>query len=393
MLSSRQARQRSVLMAVLVELRESLGFKLPEVALAGGWSISDLSRIERSEDLEVDDALRLSELYGVDVPRVLIVGRWRPKDAPLGALLKGNASTITADARFAITAAVCAARDVRALERELGVEGGRRVTEFREDVDLRHPDSGVASRLAEKVRAKLALPTIIGSVFDDVLRVLNVFVVGARFRDRAVDAVSSWSQETGAILVVNYDSPRCAAPFALRATLAHEVCHLLFDRQKMRDLQVFCEIDRPERSRWPREAQPIERRARAFQVELLAPQSQVLGLWRQLGEPQDPACIRTLSQRFGLGAEAIAWQLRNAGGADFTRQLPLAIADQTVWKECSTIAPSIRHVEIPEARRGYLLELVRLGVTQGKLSGSWGRELLRLDVPTWDRLCREWASS
>jgi Zn-dependent peptidase ImmA (M78 family) len=299
---------------------------------------------------------------------------------------------LTAFARFAMTSAVSAARDVRRLERLLERPARHSVSDFLDDTDVRHPDSGNAVRLSQAVRDRLELEAVIRSLVDDVLRPLGILVFGAHFRDPQVDAFSLFSGATGALIVVNRDSPRVENPLGLRAALAHEICHLLFDRKKMRELSAFCEMDQAEHSRWPANLEPVERRARAFQAELIAPQSLVLEQWRELGSPPVARAIPALSKHFGLGPIAVGWQLRNAGGPPYAGE-NMVVSGAGPWPEWSEVFPPCDSPEVPEMRRGAVVALVREGVQSERISGSLGRELLRVGVAEWERLETRWTSS
>ena len=66
------------------------------------------------------------------------------------------------------------------------------------------------------------------------------------------------------LVAINTECPDAVGPSGRRITLAHELCHLLFDRSRMQSFARFeggaAESDRL-----------IEMRANAFAVELLAP--------------------------------------------------------------------------------------------------------------------------
>jgi Zn-dependent peptidase ImmA (M78 family) len=372
-----------------------LGFRPEEVAHAGGWSRNEFKELEQSHEVEVEDALVLGDLYGIDLLKTMSSRRFDPKKLPLAGLLKGNATTLTADARFALTAALAAARDYRNVAKAVSTPPPIvSVTSFADDHDLRHPESHNVRRLAERTRKKLDLAGPIRSMVRDVTNPLGVFVVPLPFRDRFIDAVSSWSRETGAVIVVNSDSPRTTSPLGLRVALAHEVCHLLFDRSKMTGIRHFCEVDKPrgKKSGWPRDQESIERRARAYQAELIAPQ---LDVWEAWGESSGPARERlaALCGHFGLGPEPTAWQLKNGGGPALLHgSLPRISTSANEWTEEDELAPEADAAEVAEVRRGQLLRLVKSAYLDGRLSSSWAREVLRLGVGAWDQMRRQWES-
>lgn len=377
--------------STLLRLRVHLGFSSAEVATAGGWSRKRFAEIEREVDLDIDDGLKLSDLYGVDVARILETEKVTTRDVPIAALLKGSAETLTADARFAISGAMSAARDVRQVQTLLGVVPTVPVTTFGEDRDLRHPESGIATRLAARVRERLGLTGVIPSMVSDVCDPLGVLVFTARFADRAVDALSAWSRDTGPIILVNGDSPVARSPLALRTALAHEICHLLFDREKMRSVRTFCELERTVHSASDAQTEAIERRARAFQVELIGPSDLLLHRWKQL-DSTPAARIRDLCEEFGMGPVAVARQIGNApGGPPFVDPGVMMIPNGP-WREVERLQTRETHPTIPVMRRGLLLQLVRLAMEREILSFSRGRELLRLSSPEMEELVATWSS-
>lgn len=377
----------------LARIRQRLGFSTTEVAAAGGWSRRDFGELERSGELDVQDLLKLTDIYGVDVGTILDRGSVRRADLPVAALLKGNADILTADTRFAMTEAMSVARDIRTVEDLLELQPARPVTSFGDDLDLSHPREGHVREMARGVREPLRLEGPIPSVVDDLVLRLGVLVFVAPLSDRLLDAFSTWSADTGPLIVVNEDSPRVRGPLGLRATLAHEVCHLLFDRHQMRTIDSFCEIERPTEGhvREFDRRERIERRARAFQAELLAPQADLLCAQAALAHLSPDRQLASLCTTWGLGPVAMAWQIRNANGPDFTQIGPITV-DASAFDEWSAIRPADGPRAIPAMRRGRLLALVQRGLHDEALSVSWARELLRIGVEDFDRESRGWMS-
>jgi len=72
------------------------------------------------------------------------------------------------------------------------------------------------------------------------------------------------------LIVLNPSCPDARGVSGRRVTLAHELCHLLFDRSRMESLARF-------EGRGANSDRPIEMRANAFAVELLVPMSILVG--------------------------------------------------------------------------------------------------------------------
>lgn len=79
----------------------------------------------------------------------------------------------------------------------------------------------------------------------------------------AIDALAFWGPRHGPAVILNSRGAHTIARAGRRATLAHEICHLIFDRQRELPLIDVVGGHVPE---------SIEQRARAFAAELLLPQ-------------------------------------------------------------------------------------------------------------------------
>jgi hypothetical protein len=96
-----------------------------------------------------------------------------------------------------------------------------------------------------------------------------------------------------------------------RVTLAHELCHLLLDRQHpLSAVEVL-------RSRMPT---GVEARARAFAGEFLLPTSAASYSWQDAGLPfgtdRLQAVLQTLVDDFGVTFSVAAWKVEHGAGQD-----------------------------------------------------------------------------
>jgi hypothetical protein len=99
-----------------------------------------------------------------------------------------------------------------------------------------------------------------------------------------------------------------------RVTLAHELCHLLLDREHpLSAVEVL-------RSRMPR---GVEARARAFAGEFLLPTSAATYSWHVEGAPFDTdrlkAVLQMLVSDFGVTFSVAAWKVEHGAGQDRQR--------------------------------------------------------------------------
>ena len=117
-----------------------------------------------------------------------------------------------------------------------------------------------------------------------------------------------------------------------RATVAHELGHLLYDPDEVLDSLRVDEVDVVERDARDDSWDPVERRANAFAVEFLAPQRHVLQEYRR--HPTADGGIRAVCNRFGISYTMARYQIWN--GID--RSVPL---EQIVVDRGSTpVSPS-----------------------------------------------------
>ncbi len=97
---------------------------------------------------------------------------------------------------------------------------------------------------------------------EKLLSDLGVVVHEEALGDPHIDGIVAWSDSCGPLILVNSSGRYFGAPWSRRMTLAHELCHLLVDRNQARAVILAS-------TPW---APPVlERRANAFAAELLLP--------------------------------------------------------------------------------------------------------------------------
>ncbi|MGE4103104.1 MAG: ImmA/IrrE family metallo-endopeptidase [Pirellulales bacterium] len=135
-------------------------------------------------------------------------------------------------------------------------------------IDPKEPwESGYV--LARQIREKLHL---LSGMEVDVDRLVNdsgVDVVDLPLADSEVRGACVGAPQYKPLIVVNTNCPHAHGQSGRRITLAHEFCHLLFDRSRMRGLARF-------EGRFADGDRLFEMRANAFAVELLLPMVELL---------------------------------------------------------------------------------------------------------------------
>lgn len=168
-------------------------------------------------------------------------------------------------------------------------------------VDHRARDYTQGYQLARAVRESLANSD--GSLdIDFLMGDLGIPVHDLALADVNIDGGCVCDRDHGPVVFVNPGSPRAATVWGRRVVLAHELCHLLFDRSAAVALGMLSGPWAPPR---------IERRANAFAVELLLP---LLGIERHIGDrwrrPVD-ADLQLLKDAFNVGTTVATEHLRN----------------------------------------------------------------------------------
>ncbi len=158
-------------------------------------------------------------------------------------------------------------------------------------------------RLAAWLRSELRTAGDHGRVDpDEVLESWHVPVIDVAIGLGDIDAIGCWGPRHGPAVLVNSDAQYADNAGRRRATLAHEICHLLVDRSGSLPLVEVL---------GGRTAKHSEQRARAFAAEFLMPR-ELAGseFLKFLGD--DASAVKFLCSRFGVSSELLAWQVRNS---------------------------------------------------------------------------------
>ena len=156
--------------------------------------------------------------------------------------------------------------------------------------------------LAHWLRHSLAKPN---GNFDpeSLLDSWNVDVAELPATPPELDAVAVWGKRSGPAILVNPSGTHAQSRAGRRATLAHEICHLLVDRGHALPAAEVLGGTTPLR---------LEQRARAFAAELLLPRdeaAEVLVRERKLA-----AAAEVFGREYGVSREVIGWQIKNGAG-------------------------------------------------------------------------------
>jgi len=154
--------------------------------------------------------------------------------------------------------------------------------------------------LARWARKKFELAPYAKADPEKMLKELGVEIRQHHFGVEMIDAIGCWSLNHGPAVLVNLDGKHAHAGPGRRATLAHELAHVLVDRHG--SLPV-AEVLGDEAPRFP------EQRASAFAAELLLPKNVAAERIRAATDIE--WVIGALRREFDVSRELAAWQVIN----------------------------------------------------------------------------------
>jgi Zn-dependent peptidase ImmA (M78 family) len=137
---------------------------------------------------------------------------------------------------------------------------------------------------------------------QSLLQGWNVHVQDLDGIERHLDAFACWGSR-GPAIFINPQGEHASSPAGRRATLAHELAHLVLDRGRSLSLAEMFGGATP---------MHLEQRARAFAAELLLPREVASSLVANSTSLR--AATRQLQDDYGVSREIVAWQIKNGTG-------------------------------------------------------------------------------
>lgn len=353
--------------------REELGLSIASLARLAGLKTSEVTLAETAGKVSPVRSLeRLAPWLAID-ERYLGYNVAESRDPALGVRFRrlanaevGGGLSPTAVLKLAEAAWIIARHGV--LARELGDELNRARASFRPDANYNYPTYQVGYRLAERTRKLLDIDSAVPiknlrRLIEDRLKIplveteLGPSLAGATIANGAHRGI-----------VVNIEGKN-ENVWIRRMTLAHELGHLLWDpSQKLESLMVdrYDEIEGP--TDLPTD--PVETRANAFAIALLAPPGEVERIVRDAGDPS--AAIAQVSDQFGVSITASRRHIQNVCGLERIQLPKPAITPSDDWKAQEDYTNDFFPLsQTPVARRGRFAWTV---VT------AWQHHLISLDT-------------
>lgn len=286
--------------ALLRTAYQAAGMTVDQLARLAGLAPDRLQAAEEGRaDLNAAEIDRCARVFGVRLSDLL---EGAADSAPLTLLLRSGFEWQQPDLQALLTTEIHAGlgefqrvvRDIADLERILSVTPRAlpRITLLPAG-EGEHP----GERLARTVRKALGLgieplPSVRAIIETDLD--IRVVWVTEDHLDRAIDGASTTDPRPA--ILVNLLAPEIH-PWRTRITLAHELCHLLFDQQAGGQRALFSPHGR--RSLFPG-FDDMEQRARAFAGCFLAPAE---GVRAAIGRchPTSEESICSVGKQFGVG--------------------------------------------------------------------------------------------
>lgn len=274
------------------------------------------------------------------------------------------------------------------LGREIPFERHRQVSGVRED--MAPWEDGY--RLGEAAREALGVPLGPLRDLERFLNGLGIHVARVPFQSRELEAASLWEDGAVPVILVNEKTGRAGYSLSRRATLAHELCHLLHDGGKA-DIATRVSLSEDCETR----EYAVEQRAWAFAPAFLAPPEMVRQWVRALPSLSGRELAVETASHWGLSYEGAVWHLENCGLVDpgkaealSTRSVPYLPADQ-FEAEAAMVSPRMLDERLPENASAlmdgwaaYLVyealaaELISVGRAREMLEWGWGKPRRRL---------------
>ena len=322
----------------LKERREQLGLQVRSLVSKTGLPREIIEALEASKRRPIREYEAVARVLGLD-ERLISFRADRSGNERLAVRLRRLADdrdALQPSGVVALAEASWVAMTQLRLEAKLGLGTSRHSFDVSSDYGGRwRPAYEVGYELADQVRSVLELGVEpVASMRDLVERRLAVPVIQAPLGERIAGATVR--SDTGRRAIVLNIQGKNADASVRRSTLAHELCHLLFDPDEhLLDLRVdeYAELE----SRADLRTDRVEQRANAFAVQFLAPQHEAVRRY----EAGDNQALRLVLDAFGISFTAGRYQVWNG----LQRTVPLE----------SIVAPNRRPQVDWEGQEGYTL--------------------------------------
>ena len=288
--------------ARLRQAREGAHLQVGVAARASELTVSQLEDAERGVGLTVEVVRRVAMAYGFAEEDLFTDTGDAIIDTAVSVLLRGDPHSDELALHLGRLAAVC--REQTLLEELLGQSARGRVTSFAHAGEPSHPAYRQAEALAGQTRGVLDLGMAPVRSMSGLFQEIGVRLVWTDRLPEEIQGLSLHDPQVGPSVIANLRG-RAGQWWTLRSTLAHELCHILYDRVPARPLGITSRKDQRD---------DLEQRANAFAIYFLAPRSGVRQLLMDRGRRPyelDHNDVHALMMHFGLGKDSATRHLTN----------------------------------------------------------------------------------
>lgn len=318
--------------------RSALGLSLPDVAERTNLDAQTLVRYESGEQHIPGDVLwRISASLGVPFEDIDSLEQLDRHLRSLRVRFRTDEPHVDATVRFAVARAAGAARQLMELEAIAGLPNryASLTARFAHAPEPPPTRTWVAGRdLAIRLREQLGVAGPVPSVME-LVSALGIGVLWQRLPGYIAGYALS-DEIHGPTIVLNVNG-RNVNELVRRFTLLHEVCHVLYDRGRLEEMDSFDRYDEFF-VYWDGSRDPREIRANAFAIHVLAPEDLLRSQWHPQRDLVE--AIRSLMEALGIGYEAARNHLANydlLSPAVEVRRVPTDAPDEFKLAESSEL--------------------------------------------------------
>lgn len=356
----------------LQQIRKNLlGYKLSSAARYAGLAVERLNEIENGAEPSFYEMEALARVYGID-SEILDQEQIDLKagDSVSVLALQEEFKDLDDAIRLKVVEAANAAKDIVTLRALTGHQIFASDIYARLTTVVRPPEPWAqGAEIAKLLRNELALGT---SEIDSMRElVINGFpeisLLYARLGREGPAGITFADELRGLCIVINLDGKN-TNPCVRRFSIAHELCHILYDWNRAESLAVVSGyLESVGRDR--------EQRANSFAVRFLCPETNL----SPLKNPFD--IVRNLAEQFGIHYGAARLYIRNVLGVDLPLQPPPHLRDFSVRPRWTTAEEPIG-IEgfplslVPPQRRTLIAQLAGRLYAQGQIGRDRFAEFL-----------------
>ena len=371
--------------------RQSLGLTVEEVARYTGVATHVIEDIECSsgrDSVTVQELEQVAFKLGLDEAQIAYQGL--AADTAVAARLKkmkssSDTTTLSPKSVLTFTEAASVIRAQHRLMSTLDVDSTQRAKFIRDDYYGSGENTAwkVGQELSERARAILKIGHgPIGSMRELVEDTLCIPVIQAELsQNRIAGATISVTDgvETWRGIVLNLKGAN-ENPLVRRATLAHEIAHLLFDPDQYLDtvrVDTYEALDANPNSAAgiaDNDHYLVEQRANAFAISFLAPVEQVRSMAKPSFTGED---VSRVVSKYGISVTAASYHVANANyqHGDYPDDVPADNGDD--WKGVENfLVDAFPITSTPSTRHGRFARLVVQACSRGLISVESAAEYL-----------------